>query len=117
MPPWLLGIILGIFTAGLDYPSAARADLANSEILILSAGRILIGLIIGSAVYIRIPIKYRWIRGIIISLLLSILLSIIIPHYWQSILGFGIAYGAIIGYLIDRISPYNPHIQPEESEN
>ncbi len=117
MPRWLLGTILGLITAGLDYPSAARADLSNSEILVLSAGRILIGLIIGSSMYIRIPKNYRWIRGIIISLVLSILLSIIIPHYWQSILGFGIAYGAIIGYLIDRILPFNPHIQPEDFEN
>jgi membrane glycosyltransferase len=117
MPHWLLGIILGILTAGLDYTSAARASLSNSEILILSAGRILIGLIIGSNVFAGLPRNYRWIRGVVISLILSIPLAIIIPNYWQAILGFGIAYGAIIGYLIDRILPFDHELHHHESEN
>ena len=86
MPRWLLGTILGLITAGLDYLSAARADISDSEILVLSAGRILIGLIIGSNIFIRLPRNYRWMRG------------------------------AIIGYLIDRILSENPNLPHVDSE-
>ena len=112
MPRWLLGTFLGIITAALDYPSVSKADLSLPETWVLLGCRVIIGLIIGTPIHIRISQTHLWIRGIIISFVLSIPIAVIIPYNWQPILGLGIAYGAIIGYLIDRILPVsNPNGQ------
>jgi len=112
MPRWFLGGILGVATAGLDVVAALREKLSNRNIVILIVVRIVIGLVIGSSIFFTIPGYLRWIRGAIISLILSIPVAVIFPEKWQSILGFGIAYGVIIGYLVDRILPLG-----NESEN
>jgi predicted membrane channel-forming protein YqfA (hemolysin III family) len=105
MPRWLLGAILGIVTAGLDLITAFREKLSTQNIIIVIVIRIAIGLIIGSPIFHAIPRHLRWLRGVAISLILSIPILFAIPHLWQSILGFGIAYGTIIGYIIDRALP------------
>ena len=105
MPRWLLGGICGVFTAGINLASLLRQELSSDLIVITITVRILIGLVIGSPLYYKLPRQWRWIRGAGISLVLSIPLALWIPNLWQSMLGMGIAYGAIIGYLVDRILP------------
>jgi hypothetical protein len=105
VPRWLFGGILGVLTSGLDLVSALKKELPIHQLIILVAARVLIGIAIGFPAYYRVSRHFRWIRGIAISVALSTPIAIIIPNLWQSILGFGIAYGAIIGYLVDRILP------------
>ena len=105
MPRWLLGGIFGTITGVLDLVTAIRQDLSPGYVVILIVIRMVIGLAIGSPSYYRISRQLRWVRGAAISTVLSIPVAILIPHLWQHIIGFGIAYGAIIGYLIDRFRP------------
>jgi hypothetical protein len=107
MPRWLLGGVLGIVTAGFDMVAAQREKLSTRNIVVLMVVRIAIGFIIGLPTLYALPRHFRWIRGMIISVILSIPVAILSPEKWQSIMGFGIAYGAIIGYLVDRILPLN----------
>ena len=112
MSRWFLGGILGVATAGLDVAAAMREKLSTRNLVVLIVIRIAIGFVIGSSIFYTIPRHLRWIRGVIISLILSIPIAVMFPEKWQSIMGFGIAYGGIIGYLIDRILPLE-----NESEN
>jgi len=112
MPRWFLGGILGVATAGLDVVAALREKLSTRNIVLLIVIRIAIGFVIGSSIFYTLSRYLRWIRGVIISVILSIPVAIIFPEKCQSILGFGIAYGIIIGYLVDRILPLE-----SESEN
>ena len=105
MPRWLLGGILGLFTGGLDLTAAIRQNMSSRQILFLILIRTLIGFAIGSPVLYHIVRHIRWIRGAVISIMLSIPIAMAVPANWQSIIGFGIAYGIIIGYAVDRILP------------
>ncbi|KPL07668.1 hypothetical protein AMJ86_03480 [bacterium SM23_57] len=105
MPRWLLGGIFGAITGALDLATAIRKDLSPGYVVILVVIRIIIGMAIGSPSYYRISRQLRWVRGAAISIVLSIPVAVLIPHLWMHVIGFAIAYGAIIGYLIDRFRP------------
>jgi hypothetical protein len=111
MPRWLLGGIIGLITAGLDVFSVQQMEFPLSVIVMLAVVRILIGMAIGSSLFYAIRRHLRWVRGAVISFIFSISLVILIPPLWQAMLGFGIAYGAIIGYVVDRALPL-----PSESD-
>lgn len=113
MPRWLLGCILGIITAALDIAGILHQDLSTGNIVLLAGFRLLIGILIGSPSLYRIPRHLRWVRGLVISASLSIPMAILIPSHWQHLMGFGIAYGIIIGYLIDRILPLSSEVDRE----
>ena len=105
MSRWLLGGILGIITAGLDIFSIRQMGFPLRVVAMLVVIRILIGMAIGTSLYYEIRQHLRWVRGAVISLIFSTSLVMLIPPLWQAMLGFGIAYGAIIGYVIDRALP------------
>jgi hypothetical protein len=105
MRRWMLGGILGIITAGLDIISIRQMGFPFKVVIMLVMVRIIIGMAIGSSLYYEIRQHLRWVRGAIISLVFSVSLVVLIPPLWQAVLGFGIAYGAIIGYIIDRALP------------
>jgi len=111
MPRWLLGGIFGMVAAALDVAGILRKELSTRDLVLLIAFRISIGVVIGSPPLYRIPRHLRWVRGLVTSASLSIPLAILIPAHWQHMVGFGIAYGIIIGYLLDRILPLPSEIR------
>ena len=111
MPRWLLGGIIGFITAGLDVFSTRQMGFPLRVLIMIAAVRILIGMAIGSSLFYYVRYHLRWVRGAVISFVFSMSLVVLIPPLWQAMLGFGIAYGAIIGYIIDRALPL-----PSESD-
>lgn len=101
----LLGLVFGVLTGALDVQTTHREGLPLRKAWILFAARCVIGLVIGSTLYCQILRIYRWMRGLVISLVLSIPVAVLLPASWQYVVGFGIAYGVIMGYLVDRLLP------------